>query len=868
MTFSEHEAHVWGERRRLGARAAYNELIAANDALIRGARLDNGREIATARAAIHTGLVGEWAAAQHQASGYDRSFAVVALGGTGRGELAPCSDKDFAFLFDDAVEGNAFLLHLQQQTLHSPAFRDEHGFEIQVMPFNLEDVQALEGKQLNAFLDMRAVYDPAGLVPVFRERIHATYDPFEHFLHVRGFWIGRWAKAAAEFERLDRFDIKNDGLRVFLAGIWTLAGKHLLHSEEVYAALEDPRDLEAYDLLMRLRAFVHWRRQGVRSRPAGGDHPEDILEFDDFLSFGELLGPDAGEQARFEFANDVRARLLAARRRVAQFAKGVIESELKEGRPVAVGSTIFYGVGGLAQRVPRGQRSLEEKSRAALALLLAAQHFRLPIDPTELTGTFRNAGDWLGPVPELAALFQEERGSLADSYEFLAQLEGAEERLFPGYGRFESSLDGRVLTERKSLRSAFEREKTRALERMVTRGRERLERRTSTAEPTELGRDAELEAARLDEVHLVGVKLALKTKRLPLTAEDLAARADTSLPLHERAASGFSEIPLEAYYQFYAPCGFSAAALEVARFLVANRRAFKQLAPDPNDADKVDEFVTRCGTEQRLRALFVFTRADRESWESEKSDPVRWWSTRELYAKAMEKFQPGPSPIRLLTAAGFSAEQARILDDLGSDFHGGLYRRFASRFGEHLVRLAMEPATAPLVRVIQDGASTILVVAARDYPGLAATITGTLWRAGVNLRQAHLFSARQHGLALDFLHVSAATPISNEVARTLAQAIERKLYLAESDEAELPLMTGATQLREWRPGQLCLRFQTAQDSGGLVYALAYRVFRHLRGNIFSLSANASRGTAFVSVYFTLPSDLNLEAAETIVAEKF
>lgn len=49
-----------------------------------------------------------------------------------------------------------------------------------------------------------------------------------------------------------------------------------------------------------------------------------ISWLDDFTAFGELLGPDADASERFAFANEVRARLLSARRRVARFAKSVM----------------------------------------------------------------------------------------------------------------------------------------------------------------------------------------------------------------------------------------------------------------------------------------------------------------------------------------------------------------------------------------------------------------------------------------------------------------------------------------------------------------------------------------------------------------
>lgn len=859
---------------REGPRQAFERWLAANDARIRRPELDNGRELAAERTAIYLAAVAAWAERERTAFGYDRPFAVVAIGGTGRGEMAPCSDNDFALLFDDELEGNPFLAHLQQQILQSDQFEREFGFVCYALPFNLEAVPDLAGKQLNAFLDMRPVYDPHGLADLFRERIRATCDTFEHFLHVRGFWKDHWEKAADECERLDRFDIKNDGLRLFLAGIWTLAGQRFQHSAEIYATLDDPRDLAAYEFLMRVRAFVHLRQRGKHRPLGGGNHPEDVLRFEDFLAFGELLGPEAGERERFEFANEVRARLLAARRRVARFAKSVIQRVLKEGRPVAPGSPIVFGLGGLAHTTAHRCRTPREKSRAALSLLLAAQRYNVPIDPTELETTFRNAGDWLEPVPELAALFYERRGSLARTFAFLSQIEGAEERLFPGYARFEASLDGRVMSERRLLRSALEREKLAALERFVEEGRQLAARRISASAdgPLALGDLLRLEAAQLDAEHLAAIRLALKTKRLPVLPEDEAARADESRPLHERFASGLSGIPLARYYERYRTlCDFTPETLRIVEFLQLHRREFKERSESGlNTDDKVDELVALSGDENLLRALLVFTGADRAAWESAEQDPARWFNTRELYDKAMKRFRPGLDARAALGAAGFSPPEQAIIADFGDAFFGGFYRQYLGRFGSHLLRLATEPEnTPPKVVVLRDGASVIVGVAARDYPGLAATLTGALWSCRVVLQQAHLFSATHHGLALDFFHVAPDTrALPPDLARTIEQAILERRHIAPGDEAGLPPLAGEKTLTQWRTGLHRLRFETASEAGGLLYALTYKVFRHLRGNIYGLEARSVRGRSFVTVYFNLPPDLPLEAAAAIVRERF
>ena len=859
---------------RVGPLQAGHELLAANDASIEGSELGNGRLIVTARSAVCTELVRAWAAEQHGAAGYERPFAVAALGGTGRAELAPLSDHDFAFLFDDAVEGNQFLMELQHQVLHSDEFKARYGFAFKPLPFSLDEVPQLSGKQLNSFLDLRAVYDPDGLADRFRERIRFTYYPFEHFLHVRTFWKEHWEKAAERFEQLDRFDIKNDGLRVFLAGVWTLAGKGFVHSHEAYGTLEDPRDLEAYEFLLRIRAFIH-RRQllGLRS-PAQDPHAVDVLGFDDFTAFGELLGPSAGERERFEFANEVRARLLSARRRVARFTKGVIERELRTGRAVAPGSPLVYGAGGLAHTGSAQCHTQVEKSRAALGLLLASQRYGVPVDTAELQLTFRNTGDWLVRVPELSQLFYEQRGSLAASFTFLCQFEGAEDRLFPGYGKFEASLDERVMTERKRLRGALERDKLKSLEKFVQQGQALLLAARSADQFTDSSRKVclEVEAARLDQDHLAAVKLALKTKRLPLTSDDVAVRDDETRPLHERSSSGMSGIPITEYYEPYrTECDFTPETVRVAQFLVMNRRAFKEsTVAGLNDARVVEAFAALCPDEASLRSLFVFTCADRAAWESEQQFPTRWFNMKELYEKALRLFRPGQDPASALENAGYTPEQLAILKDFGVDFFGGVYRQYANQFGGRLVSLYEDPeSVGPKASFLRDGASVIIGVAARDYRGLAASISGALWRHQVDLRQAHLFSAMHYGLALDFFHVAPGDkPLRLTVARAIEEAIRERRYISEADGEGLPVIPGRATLQEWRPGQYCLRFETHEDQPGLIYALTYKVFQHLRGNIFGLTAHAGRRQTFASVYCNLPADLPFEEAQAITKERF
>ncbi|MFT5466630.1 MAG: hypothetical protein ACI8UO_001730 [Verrucomicrobiales bacterium] len=854
----------------------YRERIAANNTRIRDPELDNGRDIAAERTAIHTGIIAHWAAKQHRDSNYAPPFAVVAHGGTGRGEMAPCSDTDIALLCDDDLEDNAFINSLQKQVGVTGNFTKKYGFKCGALPFNLEAVSRIDLRQMNSFLDMRPIYDPTGLTERFREALRSNYDPFEHFLHVHGFWKEHRKEGRHNSEGLDRFDIKMDGLRLFLAGIWARAGRGFRTSHEIYRELGDSPDLKAYHFLMRIRAFVHARRGTQKAALGGGAHNEDVLSFDDFTSFGEMLGEETNERAQFQFANKVRGQLLKARRRVARFTLGVMGHELAEGRRIGPNSSIFYGPAGLRQMNNDSDASTRDRSSAALSLLHAAQRYRLPIDPAELDTTFYEAGDWLVRTPKISELFFEERGSLAKSFEFLSQFAGAENRIFPGYDDFEVSIDERVMHEKETLRGALVHRKMRLLDGWRREGQQLLDQQllaqSSATAPLLPGRTT-LETAMLDEVSFAAVKLALKTKRLPLTEDDLVVKNQRlDLPLHDRFASGFSGIPLKDYYtNSLAGCGFPEEMLELTEFLIENRRAFKANAGQgPNDSRSVEKFIDRCDSEARLRALYVFTCADRFEWECEGKVPDLWFSIREMYGKLMAKFRPGLDPAVFLKSKGFDEEQITVLRSFGPSLLGGSYGEIGVRLGEALTQLALEPESAqPRTRLVRHQGSTILAVAARDFSGLAATISGALHHADVPVLRAHFFSSERYRVGLDFFHlnVTPENPPPDGLTTIITDAIERRLHL--SDEAAVPREARNIKLVPWHSTSCRLSARAAaENAGGLIYALTFQVYHTLGANVHGLQVSARGDETKVSVYHNLPENFTHERAGEKIGKAF
>lgn len=604
------------------------------------------------------------------------------------------------------------------------------------------------------------------------------------------------------------------------------------------------------------------------------------MYFADFDSFGEWAGPRATDRERLGFADDVRSRLLDARRRIAAFARGVIEGELRPGRPIRSGDPVRLGAGGLFLADSTNDISDADRSQAALRLVLMAQRYHLPIDPSELLSTFEHAGDWLQPTPVLGELFQSTSGNLAAAFDFLSQIPGAEDRLFPGYGKFESSIDERVRTEKSQLRSALEREKMRKLDALRKAGQPLLDAGHDPGHLTDVAYQiqVEVEAAQLTLPQLAGVRLALKTKRLPVTSDDLAARNDESRPLSERFSSGFSGIPIAEYYGRYASAGFSAVSLELARFLVENRRAFREIAGTGiNDEKAVARLRKICGDDlQKMRALYVFTLVDRHAWESPKTYPERFFNILETYAKARMPEHRRFDPIRVFYEAGCTdPEWQAMLLDFGRDLFSGIYRHHLLRFVPFLIRLANPVAgdqAKPKALMVNTPPFQFLGVAAPNRRGIAASISGALWKNGIALRQAHLFSATNRQLALDFFHLgpprivdgNLAGPSQAEICRLVERAILGNENISEEDEAALPKVARRADITEWHPGLFHIQADAEQDVGALIYLLCLKAGRQLNADVHGLSAQSGRNGARASVFVNLPKTMGIEAARRIV----
>jgi hypothetical protein len=123
-------------------------------------------------------------------------------------------------------------------------------------------------------------------------------------------------------------------------------------------------------------------------------------------------------------------------------------------------------------------------------------------------------------------------------------------------------------------------------------------------------------------------------------------------------------------------------------------------------------------------------------------------------------------------------------------------------------------------------------------------------------------------LALDFFHLGADRPFPSDLTAAVSDAVQRQLYIAESDAASLPLLHAPCHLDGSTKGGYRLHYETTGDTSGELYALTFKVFHHLGASIHGLSAFTSRGSAFVTVHLTLPDTRTLQEARQIVEREF
>jgi [protein-PII] uridylyltransferase len=216
--------------------------------------------------------------------------------------------------------------------------------------------------------------------------------------------------------------------------------------------------------------------------------------------------------------------------------------------------------------------------------------------------------------------------------------------------------------------------------------------------------------------------------------------------------------------------GIPPETAELARFLVAEHLLLSDTATrrDIGDDELILDVAARVGTPERLAALYVLTRADAAATGSQAWTPWRATLVRELVGKVQRTLERGGMGTEVAERLSARLDELRAL--VGEDRSEEI-DRFALRMPrayllnvpvDRVVRhldLLSAPVGALDVRTLEEpgerAGTHSLTVVARDRPGLLSSIAGALSLAGLSILTAHVFTT-QDDVAVDVFDVEGA----------------------------------------------------------------------------------------------------------------
>ncbi|MEW6209674.1 MAG: [protein-PII] uridylyltransferase [Acidobacteriota bacterium] len=328
-------------------------------------------------------------------------------------------------------------------------------------------------------------------------------------------------------------------------------------------------------------------------------------------------------------------------------------------------------------------------------------------------------------------------------------------------------------------------------------------------------------------------------------------------------------------------------------FLVEHHLVMSHLAArrDLSEESLIEEFSAKVVTLQRLNMLLLLTCADASAvapgvWNDWKAGLV--W---ELYTRARKKLTHTPSA---LDADRVTLLKQRVMRSLLPDFLPSEVERHFAMLPERYARAYDAERIARHIRLIhrmrdesmvvewqslEDRHCTELVVCAKDREGLFARIAGTLTACGVNILSADL-STREDGIALDTFRLSQ-TVTHHPVRREHWSRIEKKLTAA------LEVSDVAREVEAWmakharrkpnQPARVGVRFDSdsssvstiievkAGDEPGLAFRIA-GALAALRINISFASITTEKNRA-LDIFYVDSRGRKLSGEEIAEAER-
>jgi [protein-PII] uridylyltransferase len=736
-----------------------------------------GAPVVAARSLIVDLLIQRMASAVGAEKGFSEAepeeFAVVALGGYGRQELAPYSDIDLLFLHgrweaERAAEMSEAVLYLLWDA----------GLSVGHSCRSLNECLTIAKEDQvsrNALMDARLLWGSRELFATLARKLNDAVIGKDR----RGILHGLMEERAARYEKfgatacLQEPNVKESagGLRDLHALLWVtrVAYGHSTLPELVAGGVVPERDAKAmraaYDFLLRVRNAMHFLT-GRRT-----DHLTLDLQAQVARDFGYADTPEQRASEIFMRDYYLHARRLR-RLTAAHMQRALAEQQksrwLSRWRQAAA-------IGGFVMR--DGALDLEESGEGKGQDAWDASRLMLAFSYAQATGA--------GFSPDLQERVQERlslvnrtfRSSAEAAHSFLKMLRVKGKASAALRQMHELGFLGKYLPEFGRVTCLVQHD----LYHKFTVDEHTL-RAVEVLDELAYSRSKTLERYR----HIYGEVKDPAILHLGLLMHDIG----------KGLGGGHTEKGIAIAERVCARLHLDGAAKEQIVFLIRQHLTMSHISQrrDLSDERVVETFVEQVGTLDNLNLLTLLTYADINAvgpgvW-NEWKDALLW----ELYLKARAVLDPQPgadesverlrSHIALMLASEMEAGEVRAhFRQLPED-----YARHTSpqTIIEH-IRLA-HALNSRLLRTSwrfnQQARCTDLHVCARNRRGLFATIAGTLTAQGVNILSVHL-NTRQDGVAIDSFKVAdtVGEPITDPARWEQIDAELKRALAGEVDVA-------------------------------------------------------------------------------------
>lgn len=701
-------------------------------------------------------------------------FAIIALGGYGRQEQCVHSDVDVLFLFQKEVPAKAE--SLIREILY-PLW--DIGLDIGHATRSMKECVGLAGQDheiLTSLLDARFI---CGMSPLYTEMKRMLREKV----------LGRRAQKIIDRflqGNRERYEVFGESAHLLepnlKEGRGGLRDYHtLIWIGRIQFDLGEPRDLEYHGLLshaeyhdlMAAVAFVHQLRNGLHLMVG---RKYDRLHFNNQIRIAERLGyPSDGSRHPVEaMMSDLHAAMETIRRthftvvlEIGKTRKWFAFRKSPPRRPLTDGLEIRRSMLAFAatERIPRQPAMLLHifRDSAVLRLPISADAHRL----------VREFGFLIERIPtaEIREVMEILLATPAtDTMDALSEMHGA-------------GLLGRIIPEFSDVADQIEfgdyhiRPVDRHLIRTVRYLNRFAERRAKEASPLAFQLYGEIEDA------------------TPMLWAALFHDIGKGEP-----DADHSEVGADIARKRLSALGYTGETVDTTAFLVREHLLLKRISSrrDVEAPETLQECLSRVGTPQRLRMLYLLTLADLlatgpNAWNEWIDTLLRQLFFRLIDILEMNGSEPPLSEvrrgIRMAMAGRLSVSELESANRLLEVMPNRYLKTFPPEEVVRHVRLFFHMADTDFAwRIDQPEASEgirVVTVCARDMPGLLSKIAGIFYLNGIDIHDARVYTWRNHVAYIIFRVKPPPDPLFEaerwkRAEGELRDALARRVDLAEA----------------------------------------------------------------------------------------